>query len=1031
MIVPPIFEDPSTLHVNTEKPRAYYVPASKNMGALVDDGETSGRFTSLNGTWKFKYFESIHDIEEEFYLPGADRSDFWSIPVPSVWQNHRVDSHQYTNIRYPFPLDPPYVPVENPAGAYVRTFDYSKNAEAPEVYLNFEGVDSCYYVWVNGTYVGYSQVSHASAEFRITDYLSEGSNTLAVLVLKWCDGSYLEDQDKFRTSGIFRDVYLLERPAATLADYFTTTNIAGDWDAPESAAVLIDATFTATPEFARVTIQDAAGREVARGEFEEGSAREGYTHSAQLEITQPTLWNAENPYLYTLVFETPNETIVDRLGVRRVEIENKVVLLNGVPMKIRGVNRHYSDPVLGPAVDIESVKADLKLIKEHNFNAVRTSHYPNSPYLYQLCDEYGLMVMAEADNESHGNHVKYLREQTMQNANEHYNELIADNPAFTPATVDRMQLAVQREKNRPSVLFWSAGNEGGYGCTFEEALGWAQSFDPTRLTHYEGAYYQDSKREYDYSVIDIYGRMYPEIYEVEEYLKRPDSKPFILMEYCHAMGNGPGDFEDYFELIYNEPSVMGGFVWEWCDHAIYKGKEYQDRLESTIDKYFYGGDHGETIHDGNFCMDGLVYPDRPPHTGLLEYQNVHRPVRAEYVPGQDGGSLTLRNYLDYTDLVGHVQVRYEVDLNGEVIDSGLVELPESIAPHSEATVPLEFKVPETAKSWLRLTYTLAENDGLLETGHFLGRDEFLLTGSRCELAEKMLAEATAEAEKRKGSLELFETPRTFGIVGQGFEYTFNRLTGSFDSLDFEGTEMFNAPLALNIWRAPTDNDMYIREEWQKAHFDEAFTRCYFSSAQETDKGVEINATLGVVAQTVQRILTVEARFTVTPSGALTLNYAAVKDPQFPALPRFGVRLFLSEYINKVDYYGMGPYESYVDKHQASYHSRFSSTVAEMHEDYIMPQENGSHFDCDFVKLADSSGYSITAVGDGFSFNVSEYTAEELTRAAHNFELQKSGSTVLCLDYKQNGIGSNSCGPEVLPAYQFDEESFEFEVTLIF
>lgn len=1031
MIVPPIFEDPATLHVNTEKPRAYYIPASKNMGALVHDRETSDRFTSLNGTWDFKYFESIHDIEEEFYLPGADRSDFGQIPVPSVWQNHGYDSHQYTNIRYPFPLDPPYVPVENPAGAYVRTFDYSKNADAPEAYLNFEGVDSCYYVWVNGKYVGYSQVSHASAEFRITDYLTEGANTLAVLVLKWCDGSYLEDQDKFRTSGIFRDVYLLERPEATLADYFTTTDIAGDWDAPESAAVLIDATFTAAPEFARVTIQDAAGRDVARGEFEEGSAREGYTHSAQLEISQPTLWNAEKPYLYTLVFETPNETIVDRLGVRRVEIENKVVLLNGVPMKIRGINRHDSDPVLGPAVDIESVKVDLKLIKEHNFNAVRTSHYPNSPYLYQLCDEYGLMVMAEADNESHGNHVKYLREQTMQNANEHYNELISDNPAFTPATVDRMQLAVQREKNRPSVLFWSAGNEGGYGCTFEEALGWAQSFDPTRLTHYEGAYYQDSKREYDYSVIDIYGRMYPEIYEVEEYLKRPDSKPFILMEYCHAMGNGPGDFEDYFELIYNEPSVMGGFVWEWCDHAIYKGEGKTENGERSVAKYFYGGDHGETIHDGNFCMDGLVYPDRTPHTGLLEYQNVHRPVRAEYTPGQDGGLVTLHNYLDYTDLVGHVQVRYEVDLNGEVINSGLVDLPESIAPHSEATAPLEFEVPETAKSWLRLTYTLAENDGLLEAGHFLGRDEFLLTGSRYELAEKMLAEATAEAEKRKGSLELFETPRTFGIVGQGFAYTFNRLIGSFDSLDFEGTEMFNAPLALNIWRAPTDNDMYIRGEWQKAHFDEAFTRCYFSSAEKTDSGVEINATLGVVAQTVQRILTVEARFTVAPSGALTLNFAAVKDPESPVLPRFGVRLFLPAALKNVDYYGMGPNESYVDKHQASYHSRFASTVAEMHEDYIMPQENGSHFDCDFASIKDGGTRSVTAVGDGFSFNVSEYTAEELTRAAHNFELQKSGSTVLCLDYKQNGIGSNSCGPELLPAYQFDEESFEFEVTLLF
>lgn len=1025
MLIPSFFEDPSILHVNTEPHRAYYVPASCAMGDLVRNREESDRWLTLNGTWSFRYFDSVYDLTEKFYLPEADRSNFSSIPVPSVWQNHGYDSHQYTNIRYPFPLDPPFVPIENPAGAYVRTFTYTKDITAPETYLIFEGVDSCFYLWVNGQFVGYSQVSHATSEFKVTDYLVEGENTVAVLVLKWCDGSYLEDQDKFRTSGIFRDVYLLARPSATLHDYFTTTDLVGNWPCPEAATVRIDATFIGEPAYTRVTLQDATGRTISQGEFTAGSNREGYTHSLSLEITSPHLWTAETPYLYTIIFETPYETITDRVGVRCIEIENKtVVLLNGIPVKVRGVNRHDSDPVVGPAVDLNLVERDLVMIKQHNFNAVRTSHYPNSPYLYQLCDELGLMVMAEADNESHGNQAKYLQDSTLQNSIEHYNELVSDNPAFIKATLDRMQSALHREKNRPSVLFWSAGNEGGYGCTFEHALGWAKSFDQTRLTHYENAYFSDSKREYDYSVIDIYGRMYPEISEVEEYVARPDAKPFILMEYCHAMGNGPGDFEDYFQLIYSTPGILGGFVWEWCDHAVYAGEGKLAAGERPVAKYLYGGDHGEKIHDGNFCVDGLVYPNHTPHTGLLEYQNVHRPVRAKY---SHSGEITLHNYLDFTDLAGSLEISYEVDLDGTAVQSGIVQLPASVPPHSEVTVPLNFDIPSTAKAWLRLTYTQAVTQGVISAGHLLGFEEFLLVGSRTATAEALLA----TAEHRGGALAVDESSHLFTIAGVGFEYVFNRLTGAFDSLVVGGEQMLNAPLALNIWRAPTDNDMYIRQEWSRAHFDEAYTRCYRSAVANTDSGIEITATLGVIAPTVQRILTVDARFIIADTGALTLELVAHKDPEFPVLPRFGIRLQLPDSLNQVDYYGMGPGESYVDKHHASYHSRFTTTVGTMHEDYLKPQENGSRFDCDFVILKDNGTRSIAAIGDGFSLSASSYTAEELTRAQHNFELQESGSTVLCLDYALSGIGSNSCGPELLPAYRFDETDFSFDLTLLF
>lgn len=499
MMIPHYYEDPHTLHVGTMPNRAYYIPASRRSDALVEHRETSDRFQLLNGSWKFRYYASIYDLQDAFYEVGYDASAFDSIPVPSVWQNHGYDHHQYTNIRYPFPADPPYVPKENPCGAYLYDFTYQKDAAAPRAFLNFEGVASCFYVWLNGQFVGYSQVAHSTSEFDVTKFLQDGTNHLAVLVLKWCDGSYMEDQDMFRMNGIFRDVYLLHRPEQCIEDYFITTDIHGS-----TAGVAVRLRYYDSAVATRITLYDAAGTIVGSVTPVEAPDDAAFPYHAEITVVDPTLWNAEQPYLYTLVLDTPNEIITDRVGIREVHVANNQIYVNGQSIKFHGVNRHESDPVTGYAVGFEQTKKDLLMIKKHNFNAIRTSHYPDVPYFYQLCDQYGFFVIDEADNESHGASEYYCEgNESWPNHVENWNKPIADNPEFTEATVDRTRLCVERDKNRPCVIIWSMGNESAYGCTFEEALAWTKSFDPHRLTHYESAQYRSKNRKYDFSNIDI------------------------------------------------------------------------------------------------------------------------------------------------------------------------------------------------------------------------------------------------------------------------------------------------------------------------------------------------------------------------------------------------------------------------------------------------------------------------------------------------------------------------------------------------
>ena len=1007
MIVPRYYEDLSVLHENTMPARAYYIPASKRMDNLVEHREESDRMQLLNGTWKFQYFNSIYDVQDPFFEKDYDTENFDEIQVPSVWQMAGYDTHQYTNIRYPFPFDPPYVPQDIPCGTYVHTFVYHKDENAPKAFLNFEGVDSCFYVWINGSYVGYSQVSHMTSEFDITDLLRDGENSIAVLVMKWCDGSYLEDQDKFRMSGIFRDVYILKRPKQAISDYHIKTRIED-----MLAKVEIEMKFY-SPLNVKISIEDRNGAVVALGSI----AEEG---TAVLEIASPELWNTENPYLYKLIFETENEVIVDHIALRKIEIKDQVIYLNGQKIKFRGVNRHDSDPVTGFTISLEQLTTDLTLMKQHNFNAIRSSHYPNAPFFYEMCDKYGFMVIDEADIEAHGPFMIYRKEDTDYNRFKRWNEMIADDPAWEEAIVDRVKLMVERDKNRFCIVMWSMGNESAYGCNFEKALEWTKNFDPDRITQYESARYRNYDETYDYSNLDVYSRMYPALSEIQEYLDKDGSKPFLLVEYCHSMGNGPGDFEDYFQMIQDNDKMCGGFVWEWCDHAIAHGTAENGK---TI--YAYGGDHGEEIHDGNFCMDGLVYPDRTVHTGLLEYKNVYRPARVISYD-KESGELVLHNYMDFDDLKDYVKISYELTQDGLVISKG--KLPEvSAAPHSEGKINLKINVPESGKCYLKFIYHLKKELPLLDEDHILGFDEIEVSqkDAKCQLAEKWVEKTVTDSE-----LQVSEDDTQIHIKGREFAYTIDRRTALFTEMKFAGREYLNHPMELNIWRAPTDNDMYIKSEWKKAHYDKAYTRAYTTEVVQGKHGVKITSHASVVAETVQKILDVTITWKIEAAGKIDADIAVTKDDEFPDLPRFGVRMFLDKKLSAARYFGMGPQESYCDKHQAASHGLYHANVDDLHEDYIRPQENGSHYDCEYVELNNSRYGIVVSAENAFSFNASYYTQEELEKKTHNYELTESDSVVFCVDYALNGIGSNSCGPVVLDQYRFDDVLFRFQFTLI-
>ncbi len=984
------YENPEMLHLNMAAPRSYYLPCREEKMTL--GGEDASRCILLNGDWTFSYYESVEDVPEDI-----GREDYpmgnTTIPVPSVWQNHGYDHHQYTNVRYPFPYDPPYVPRENPCGVYRRTFSLSDTAM--RCYLNFEGVDSCLYLFINGQFAGYSQVSHSTAEFEITAFVRAGENTLTVAVLKWCDGSYLEDQDKLRMSGIFRDVYLLLRPQNHMWD--VTVNAWPD-ERFEGAFVDVRLDYAGEPFPLEFVLLDPAGQERER--------KQG-TGGAQFTLESASLWTAETPAMYTLLISGGDECIAVPVGIRKIEIQNGIILLNGKRIRLKGVNRHDSDPETGYTISREQAMRDLTIMKQHNINAIRTSHYPNAPWFPKLCSQYGFYMIAESDVESHG-----CLEKLGGDPNTKYSAIARD-PRFAAAILDRVQRNVIRDKNCPAVLFWSLGNEAGYGVNFDAAARWVKAYDPHRLTHYEGAMHQPAGDPASQDALDVYSRMYPSIQEIEDYFSGGQGKkPYVLCEFIHAMGNGPGDAEDYWEMMEKNPGLCGGFVWEWCDHAVYMGKTTDGRK-----KYFYGGDFGEFPHDGNFCMDGLVYPDRRPHTGLKEYQNVIRPVRAR-AGNLAKGEVFFTSTLDFADAKDVLSVSFAVTKNGEAVQTGEIA-GFSLPPRGERAFALSFDMPSSGDCFLNITYRASGSHPMIPAGTLLGRDQFELR--RAERKMKALP---------LGGVTVAQDHRHITVSGTDFRYRFDVRSGAFDQLVKGNRSLITGPMMLNIWRAPTDNDRNLKNDWIKAGYDRAVQRAYEATCEVKDELAVITCRLSLAPVYLQPVLQVQAKYVIGKDGTMDASFACQKDASMPSLPRFGLRLHLPGDVRNARYLGFGPYESYADKHRASFMCVFSTTAQKNHEDYLKPQENGSHFGCAFAEVTDNNGFGLRMDSeDDFSFNLSPYTQEELTLKAHNFELEKAPGPVLCVDYKLNGIGSNSCGPRLLEKYAFNETEFTFSLRL--
>ncbi len=985
-----LHENPEILHVGTAPNRSYYIPAMTELEAVTGESDS---VLLLNGDWAFKFFGSFTEaLGEDGDFLAYDEDSMGSIPVPSCWQNHGYDRHQYTNVRFPFPYDPPYVPDENPAGLYVRHIEADAEDLALRSFLNFEGVDSCFYLWINGEFAGYSQVSHSTSEFEITDYLKKGDNSIAVLVLKWCDGSYCEDQDKLRMSGIFRDVYILRRPKSFLRDFFVKTELDAKLKTAE-ISVSLDISGSAKTN-ARLISPDGEVLAEASG-----------TEQLKFKVKKPILWNAENPVLYGLLLETNGEFIMQDVGIRKVEVKDGVVLINGMNVKFKGVNRHDSDSVTGYTISMEQAYNDMLLMKRHNINAIRTSHYPNAPWFLQMCNELGFYAIAEADLEMHGV-VSYLGTDDWKTY-----AVLAEDPMYEKSILDRIQRSVIRDKNNPAVIIWSLGNESGYGENFVKAARWVKAYDSSRLVHYESEHYTLEGKSPDTSPLDLYSRMYPPTETIDAYFAdKSNTRPFILCEYIHAMGNGPGDIEDYMELIYKYDGFCGGFAWEWCDHAVFGGTTPDGKAI-----YRYGGDFGEFPHDGNFCMDGLVYPDRTPHTGLLEYKNCLRPIRAKLDKSKK--AVTLRNTLDFTSSADILDMSYEILVDGEAMYSGKID-DVNIRPHKTFRYALP-ALPGGGDVTFIIHYTAKDDTEFYKKGFDFGFDELIISERRNEFPKM-----------KRGKFKTQDGNRYITVETAGFRYVFDKQTGLFSELVHANVPLITAPMDWNIYRAPTDNDRNIRAEWEKFGYDRKTVKVYSAKLSKSKAGnILISAKLGIAAVYMKKFLDVSASFEIDGEGKILMSVKATKDMAFPYLPRFGVRLFMPKAFNSAEYLGYGPYESYIDKHRASYLGVFDENVSDMFEDYIKPQENSSHWGCRYVRLAGSAS-SLTATADGFfSFNASEYTQEELSSKVPNYELEKSGCTVLCLDYKMSGIGSNSCGPALMEKYRFNEEKFSWKLLL--
>ncbi|WP_248926902.1 glycoside hydrolase family 2 TIM barrel-domain containing protein [Paenibacillus hamazuiensis] len=999
------WENPNLLQVNREKPRAYYIPYADAASADSRKRSRSPFYRTLNGTWKFRYFASVKLAEEGFYEEQADVSGWDDLLVPSCWQTKGYDQLHYTNVNYPIPCDPPFVPDENPAGLYVKEFNVSKGWEAKDKYIVFEGVNSCFYLWVNGAFVGYSQGSRVPAEFNVSTHLKSGKNRIAVMVLKWCDGTYLEDQDLWRFSGIFRDVYLLARDKAHVRDIYNKQELSDDY---RQAKLICELETTGRREV-KAELKDAEGSVIgAAAAVIDGQG------TIEFEVAEPTLWNAEKPYLYRLYVSSGEEVLSFPVGFRQIRIEGGVFRINGRAVKLKGVNRHDSHPELGQTIPINHMIKDLNLMKQHNVNTIRTSHYPNDPRFLDLCNEYGFYVVDEADLECHG------MGSAGKWAEGAFHKLSA-NTEWEAAFVERAKRMVERDKNHPCVVMWSMGNESGYDVNHIAMAEWTRGRDTSRPVHYEGAAPRYNGNP-NIECLDMESQMYASVQYIEEYAKDETKlQPLFLCEYSHAMGNGPGDLKDYWDVIYKYPKLMGGCVWEWCDHGI------KTETKDGTPYFAYGGDFGDKPNDGNFCIDGLVTPDRVPHKGLLELKKVIAPVRLE-AADLENGKVLLTNLYDFIGL-SHLALFWKVEKDGETVQQGHVWQLDA-APHGGTqTLSLPYTLPKDAagRYFLTLSVWQKEETPWSAAGHEITFEQFELPAANPAAVQ----DHAAAHGSSDHAVQASQDGHLLTIEGFDFRHVFDLYDGTFVKISKHDVDMLAAPAKWSIWRAPTDNDRRIKARWSEDGYDRATMKVYRCEwTQQPDGSVEIAVDYSLGGYIRYPLMHGKTQWRVDAAGSVSVSTNVKVREDLLFLPRFGLQLTMPEGTEEVEYFGHGPHESYIDKRQSVKKSKYLLSVNDMFENYIMPQENGSRYGTEWAIVSNEQGMGLkfTAPAE-FSFNAAHYTPEDLTAAEHDYELKPRKETIVHLDYKMSGVGSNSCGPELLEQYRLDEKAFSFELNI--
>ncbi len=1004
----PDWENLTVLFRRREAASATSIPYADAETARQGERGASPFFRLLNGQWQFSYWPRPAAVPRGIERENFDAAEWDEITVPGNWQRQGYGRPQYTNVAYPYPVNPPFVPDENPVGVYKRAFTLPEAWSGKQVFLHFEGVDSAFHVWANGSDAGYSQGSHVPSEFNITALLTPGRNTLTVQVYQWSDGSYLEDQDQWRLSGIFRDVSLIARPPVYVGDVRLRTTVTSVADAQlEIVAALRNLGEAGSKNTLHAVLLDAEGTEIASQAVGTATLTPGEETAltASVSVANPRLWSAEEPNLYTLLLtlHSPSgETLtVERfaVGFRDIKIKDGQMLLNGTPITLCGVNRHDTHPDLGHVTPRAHMLRDIKLMKQHNINCVRTSHYPNDPYWLDLCDEYGLYVVDEADLETHG-----------FGDGGDWAEL-SKNPDWRGAFVDRAERMVQRDKNHPSVIIWSLGNESGYGPNHHAMIDTIRALDPGRPIHYESAYGAE-----DYAGLDMVSHMYTHVPElIAEGQKTDDPRPFFLCEYAHAMGNGPGSLKDYWDVIDAYPRLLGGCVWEWADHGI------RQWTADGTEWFAYGGDFGDTPNDGNFCIDGLCSPDRVPHPALLELKKVIAPVLVT-AENLAAGTMRVRNRHDFSTLA-HLAAHWRVVQAGETVQASSLALPK-IPPGTEAVVTVLYTLPKSGDAWLDVTFSLASDTRWAERGHEIAWAQFALP--------TLSAPVNTPALDAMPALSVTEAGGRLEITGEEFQLVFDTHRGTLTEWDYFNTPLLVSGPALSVWRAPTDNDAAMAAKWRKAGLDRLVSRTVSVAWEQTaPQTVQVTVQTVLAAISQRPAFSITYSYTVSGSGTVDLETKIVSlNTNLPSLPRLGLEMTLAPGFDRFTWDGLGPHESYPDRRDSVKRGIYSGTVAEQFQNYIRPQENGNKSEVRWAALTNSRGLGLLATTQPLlNVSVHHYTTQDLTDAQHTYDLKPRPETILHLDYAQSGLGSQSCGPGPLPQYLLQPSDVTFAVRL--